>query len=614
MGHGYDHDGRYEGSDGELTVALRVDVGGFGVVSADLFRGTDHLTSTRTLPGQRVPAATGSWAAQFSTGTATTGSGAVPGTITVAPAAGPAGRLTVTIRPDLDLAGLPAGSEVTVTVDRRGAELRELGLETDTEVGVEPPEPVVFGAELVDERECLRRAGFAVSTTGQPTRIPRQDQPWDDSRLFTLLHDLMTGTAQADLSAAAWQQQLLLLSASTRPRLAGIMFDAAGLLPRQGCAVFMDAVRGHAASEDEDPDRNAIRTIVHELGHGLNLAHRFEEAVGHIGSTSFMNYPQRFEPGGSDGYWPEFRFTFDADELEFLQHAPLTAVRPGDAGFHSVAYWAGAGWLPPAVPPPDSVLSLGLKAPPAGPTFTVGQPVFLEVVLQNLGDEPVVFDVEPLDLKAGPLRILVRRKPVGGGEPEQFRPFVPLAMGCVQPATGPVPLPAHDLLSNNLNIGFGASGATFPRPGTYQVAPVLLLAEPWGQVFTGLLEIQVEPDPVDAGVLLRPDVGAWFALGGSDGLATAGDLLAEVRARRQARNGAADPVVAAIVRAAGINAGRRVTRLQHGQFRDRAGDPVRAEALLGSLDPAALRTFDRHTAAGTVRLADRYAAMNRGGR
>jgi hypothetical protein len=606
-----DYNGRYEGRDGEFTLLLRVDIGGFGIVSADLFRGTDYLTSTRTLPGQWVGSATGCWAAQFSADRPTTGSGTVPGTITITPVDD---RLTVTVRPDLAVAGLAAGQEATVTVDRLGPELREFGLETETEAGVEPPNPVVFDAKLVDERECLRRAGFAIRTTGQPTRIPRQDQRWDYSRLFTLLHDLMTDTAQADLSVAAWQQQLLLLSASTRPGLAGIMFDAAGLLPRQGCAVFMDAVRAHAAGQNEDPDRNAIRTIVHELGHSLNLAHRFEEAVGHPGSTSFMNYPQRFQPGGSAAYWPAFRFLFDADEREFLQHAPLGAVRPGDAAFHSVVYWAGQGWLPPPVPPPGSVLNLALTAPPAGTTFTVGQPVFLEVVLQNLGDEPVAFDIEPLDLKTGPLRIFVRRKPVAGEpEEEEFRPFVPLVMGCVQPAAGPVTLPAHDLRTNNLNLGYGAHGASFPEPGVYQVAPVLFLEEPWGQVFTDLLEIRVAPDPAgDADTLLRPDVGAWFALGGSDALATAGELLEQVRVRRLARNGAADPVVAAIVRAAGINAGRRVTRFQRGQFRDRAGDPVRAEVLLGSLDAAALRTFDPHTAAGTARLAARYASMNRG--
>jgi len=109
-------------------------------------------------------------------------------------------------------------------------------------------------------------------------------------------------------------------------------------------------------------------------------------------------------------------------------------------------------------------------------------------------------------------------------------------------------------------------------------------------------------------VLLRPDVGAWFALGGADALGPAGDALAGLRERRQAQRGGADPVVAAIVRTEGINAGRDALRLRDGRFQSRAADPGRAADLLGSLDAAALRTFDASTAAGTTDLANRHAA------
>jgi hypothetical protein len=609
-----DYDGRYEGGNDAFFMVVRVDVGGSGVISADVFRGTEYLTSTRTRSGLVVESAAGTWPAEFSASQATTASGTVPGTITVTPSVDLPGALTACVRPDLDVAGLPGGTDVVVTLGRQGAEVRQLGVEIETEQGVGAPEPFAFAGTSVDVHECLRRAGFALTAVGAPTLIPRQDQPWDYSRMFTLLHDLMTAAARTNLSAAAWQMQLLMLSATTRAGLHGVMFDLAGLLPRQGCAVFLDEIRRHAAHQGQSPDRNAIRTIVHEIGHGLNLVHRFEQQVGRADSTSFMNYPAKYVPGGPDGYWPNFRFSFDADELEFLRHAPLGSVRPGDAAFHSLPYWSGHGWLPPTPLPPASVLHLSLIAPPVGTTFTVGQPVFLEVVLQNVGDVPVSFAAEPLDLKIGPLRVFFRPKPTGEGEPGEFRPFVPLVMGCVQPPDL-VTLPAHDLLSNNLNIGFGGNGTTFREAGTYQVAALLDLDEPWGRVYAQVLEIRVVEEPdADTATLLRPDVGAWFALGGSDGLEAAGEVLDELCARRRARKGAADPLVAAIVRASGINAGRQVTRFQHGQFRERASDPVRAEALLGSLDAAALRNFDPHTAAGTARLAGHYAAMNRGQR
>src|SRR6185369_13986034 len=104
-------------------------------------------------------------------------------------------------------------------------------------------------------------------------------------------------------------------------------------------------------------------------------------------------------------------------------------------------------------------------------------------------------------------------------------------------------------------------------------------------------------------VLLRDDVGAWFALGGSDCLAKAEDDLMAVHERRRATNGAADPVAAGIARAAGINAGRSPVRLRDGRFQHRAADTDRAAALLGGLDAAALRAFDPHTAQSTAELA-----------
>ncbi|HEX6684675.1 MAG TPA: hypothetical protein VF062_17855, partial [Candidatus Limnocylindrales bacterium] len=343
-----DYDGRYEGSGDSYSVALRIDVGGSGVISADIFRGTDYLTSVRTRWGLRCDSAIGRWAAEFSASVATTGSGLVAGTMTIAPNGEPSAGLIVTVRPDMDLPGLPAGQDAVVTVEWRGAEVRELGLEVETEEDVVAPGPTAFAGTDINERECLRRAGFAVRAVGAPGRIPRQAEPWDFSRMFTLLHDTMTARAQSDLSAAAWQLHLLLLSDSTLEGLQGIMFDGAGVLPRQGAAVFLDEIRAYAAAHHHNPDRNAIRTVVHELGHALNLAHRWEPQVGHLESTSFMNYPWKFVPGGTDAYWTEFKFTFDADELEFLRHGPLGAVRPGDAPFHSVAYWSGNGWLPPA--------------------------------------------------------------------------------------------------------------------------------------------------------------------------------------------------------------------------------------------------------------------------
>jgi hypothetical protein len=500
--------------------------------------------------------------------------------------------------------------------------VRDLGLEVEREVGVAPPVAVDVAGERVDERECLRRAGFAVSSVGAPTEIPRPLHPWDYSRVFTILHDLMTASARTDLAGPAWDLRVLLLSECSQPRLHGIMFDATGVLPRQGSAVFVNAIRAAAASRPADmcvdADRAVVRTIVHELGHALNLAHRWEADVGRPDSTSFMNYPWRYAAGGPCGYWRDFRFTFDADELAFLRHGPRAAVRPGDAPFRSVAYWAdgGAGVLPAVPDRPRDVLHLSLVAPSSGPDVVLGQPVFIEALLQNLGDEPVTVPADPLDVKTGVLALFIRRvttdaPPVAA----DYHRFTPMTVACPDPA-GTVTVGPHDLLSNNVNLTFGAGGFAFPEAGRYEIRPVLDLPDPWGVVPGRPLELRVvEPagpaDRRDLEVLMRPDVGAWFALGGADALGGAGDDLAGLTPRRLAANGPADPVVAAATRAAGLHAARGAVRFTAGRFHEREPDVDTAARLLDRLDDVALRTFDRQTAAATARLA---RELHRGGR
>jgi hypothetical protein len=609
-------DGRYQSIAGELAVLLRLDVKGAGVISADVSRGEDYLASVRTAPGIRVTALETGWAAVWrdSLGTSTTG------TLSLAAVPDHADSLAVTLRADGPLNGLPAGVDLPVVVDRAGDELRELGLEIETEEGVAQPGPVTFQHAPIGIRESFRRAGFAVHDAGVPSTIPRRPEGWDYSTIFTALHDGMTAAARAGLTGPSWDLHLLLLSTCSRAGLMGIMFDPVGLLPRQGCAAFLDAIRQHA--DDGLPERHVVRTAVHELGHGLNLAHRFESQVGHVDSTSFMNYDWRYLGGDHVAeYWDRFAYAFDPDELEFLHHAPRPAIRPGDAIFHSVDYWStGTGGFTPFTPTaPGSELLLSLVAPPSGPVFALGQPVFLEAVLENLGDTAVSFAANPLDPKTGYLEI--RYQAFTGratAELADARTFVPMMVGCLLPNPDlTVTLGPHDALRNNVNLAFGAGGVTFTEPGTYDIVPILNLPSPDGPIMVrgDALRIRIaQPqDPADERdvlVLQRADVGAWFALGGSDALARAGDDLAELSKRRQAVRGAADPIVTAIVRAAGINAGRRFTRIEDGQIRERPSDPARAAALLGSLGADALATLDADTAAGTIALARDFASRS----
>lgn len=617
-------DGQYEGGNGELFVVLRLDVDGSGVVSGDVYRnglgGRDYTASVRTAPGTRVALDDARWPAvwQDSMGATATGS------VQVSPLAGRGDALTATLRLDQRLNGLPPRVDLVVVADRVSDAMRSLGLEVDTEVDVRLPGPVSFRGAEQTFRECLRAAGFAAHDVGAPTDIPRQPNGWNGSVIHTVLHDLMTETAQAPLSGPAWELHLLMLSKTTRGGLFGIMFDSSDELPRQGSAVFVDEIR--ARIPDDVEDRKIIQTTVHELGHALNLAHRFERGVGRADSTSFMNYDWRYRGGNQvEEFWQRFAFIFDADELEFLRHAPRTALIPGGAGFHSVNYWAdGTGGYSPYVPEvPVPGFRLTLTPPAAGPIFQFGQPVFLEVSLENNTRSPVRLPPEVLDPKTGALEILVQRRTgARAAGLADAVPFVPIMQRCFQldRAAADTIAPGNKM-SNNLNLTFGSGGFAFAEPGAYDLLP--LLAFPSRDQRGEDIELIIRGEPLtirvahpqsldeerDAMTLFRSDVGTWFALGGGDCLARARDALEELRERRQETGDGQDPVVAAIVRAAGIDAGRPSVRFTDGQYRQRDGDAETAARLLGSLDAEALRAFDPHTAEHTARLARQYQAQ-----
>ena len=111
----------------------------------------------------------------------------------------------------------------------------------------------------------------------------------------------------------------------------------------------------------------------------------------------------------------------------------------------------------------------------------------------------------------------------------------------------------------------------------------------------------------DGMVLLRSDVGLYFALGGSDGLAKADDDLSEILERRMGKaKTVTDPVAANIVRCKGINAGRPYIRYQDEAFSERDGDRAQAADWLEKLGSRALKAFDASTAESTKRLAQKH--------
>lgn len=108
-----------------------------------------------------------------------------------------------------------------------------------------------------------------------------------------------------------------------RRSLLGIMFDL-GIpgqdVPREGCAVFLDAIFAIRANESEAAYKKEVRfTCVHELGHVLNLWHD-ESSLNYMKSSQGTVYPStahRFTPLAR-------RFMITADR---------SYIKPGDRQF-----------------------------------------------------------------------------------------------------------------------------------------------------------------------------------------------------------------------------------------------------------------------------------------
>jgi len=603
--------GRYLAENGRWFVQLRIEEGEDADISADLQSrdeegNVDLWTKTRI--HTHLTEADGAWRRESDWLDAR--GGRASGTIEVRPIDDH--QLDARFTINQALAGLVPGFQLTVRAALISSALRDVGLEIDWEEGQEFELTARSQQKIIEVKTVLRDAGLDIHNVGQKTVIPSPvGGTWSGSDVFTALNDQLRRSSQAPLSSPSWELHLLLLSKTDRRGLRGVMFDFADKLPRQGAAVFVEEIRDRCA--EEDVSQRVIATAIHELGHCLNLTHRFSREVGRADSTSPMNYDWLYEGGNhTDEYWGRFSYTFDPDELEFLRHAPRDQIIPGGAPFGSVRYWAtpDEGRLREQNFVRD--LQLWLTPPLTGLRFAYGQPIFLEISLRNVSKETWCLPRHALDVKAGTLEILIRRRRQAPnwnttGEREPFLPFMRRCFDV--DAADKIALRPGESLHDNLNLIFGSAGSPFTEPGDYVLTPVLTLYDERSGGIEGIVEggelmITVEP-PVsgvekrDAELIQRADVGASLALGGADCLSEAAEELRSVVERRRhdrALREGPDGLVAAGLRMLGIAANRR-------------GDRREALTLLAAVtESPLLATLDPHTALHTRFLASRQNA------
>ncbi|HYG82862.1 MAG TPA: hypothetical protein VD861_20870 [Pyrinomonadaceae bacterium] len=294
---------------------------------------------------------------------------------------------------------------------------------------------------------------------------------------------------------------------------------------RQGVAVFWREMLDFLAQPDDwYQSRQLLRTVVHELGHALNLAHTW--LVGRADTTSFMNYPQNYPHGSTyesrvRNYWNRFNYAFDPEELFHLRHGFYNEVIPG--GKNEFMQWTSSSvFRDPTAGGTRSNISMSVT--PTKTEFRFTEPVTLEVALSNHTSEAM--PVGRLSPAYGDVDFIIRKP---NGAVERYQP--PL-FKCESSRTI---LQGGEKKRHVTSLAVGAKGFTFDTPGHYEITAVTPDTSSGVMVVARSVDIWVRyPEQRDEEIARRvfnSGTGLFLYMGGGEHLTKAKDALNEVAER-----------------------------------------------------------------------------------
>lgn len=261
----------------------------------------------------------------------------------------------------------------------------------------------------------------------------------------------------------------------------GVMYDfGAGDLnrrAREGIAVFgQHPLFSDPRVPDETRRREFVYTVVHEVGHALNLTHSFDK--GRPAALSWMNYPHLYPLGaqagpqhnGASEFWRAFPEGFDEQELRHLRHG--TAREIGAGGFAFGIYEEGQSsiYTGGTVEPRRTGLlsnplrqAVGVQLFAAAPkkVYQLGEPVFIQVGIK-VAPTATARVPDALDPSEGFVRLAIEKP---GGAQVRYQP--PLRVCARTPQT--LLKGAERKVSHAIALFLGAEGPVFTEPGTYRV-------------------------------------------------------------------------------------------------------------------------------------------------
>lgn len=402
--------------------------------------------------------------------------------------------------------------------------------------GDHPNRPSNLPVETLSLETVYERSGFNVTMSPNTTVIPTSgagsNGTWSDSEM----HNAMVTYWSRFGNFPRWAMWVLYAARHDAGRsLGGIMFDDIGPNHRQGTAIFTDSFIKDAPPGDSDPAgwrrRMEFWTAVHEMGHGFNLAHSWQKALGTVHGApgdpwiplanepearSYMNYPFNVS-GGQNAFFTDFRFRFSDDELIFMRHAPRRFVQMGNSN-----WFVNHGFEAPNELMQSGDWALQIRPNKARSAYRFLEPVTMELKLTNSSGSAVMGDPDMLE-DGRHITVFLQR------EGAQTRNWSPMITHCHE--THDEKIDAGESIYGAHMISTGSDGFLIDEPGFYKVQAAIDMG---GEiVVSNVLRLYVAPPASGEEAGLAPDyfseeVARVLAFNGAPVLDSASDVLREV--------------------------------------------------------------------------------------
>lgn len=398
-----------------------------------------------------------------------------------------------------------------------------------------PNRPGNLPSEVLNFTKVFQRAGFDTRMSPNQTVIPTAGAGANGTWSDTEMHNAMVTFWSRFANRPKWAMWVLYAARHDAGRgLGGVMFDDIGPNHRQGTAIFTDSFIQDVPPGDADPAgwrrRMQFWTAVHEIGHGFNLAHSWQKALGapqapgdpwiplanEPEARSFMNYPFRVS-GGESSFFSDFRFRFSDNELVFMRHAPRRFVQMGNSDWFNEH-----GFEAPDALDHTGQWKLEVRPNKGTNSYRFLEPVNMELKLTNTSDQAVEMDADMLE-DGRHVTVFIQRE---GALTKQWRPMI---TKCHEPHNNKIDV-GESLYGAHV-ISTSTDGWLIDEQGFYKVQAAIDMGDQI--VVSNVLRLYVGPPASEAEVSVAADyftedVARVVNFGGAPTLDKAEDVLRQV--------------------------------------------------------------------------------------